>query len=159
MKEVCDMRDERLDVAEVVYAYGTGIDTRDWPLYRSIFTDEIDVDFSSWDGSPARRMRADDWVAGVRPLFDNLDATQHSMSNPRVAVDGERATCVMYVQAAHFLANREGDAEFTLGGYYTDQLVKTPAGWRLCAVKLTVLWSRGNKHVMAMARGAEPAGA
>ena len=145
------MRDERLDVAEVVYAYATGIDTRDWRLYRAIFTDEVEIDFSSWDGSPARRMRADDWVAGVQPLFHGLDATQHSMTNPRVSLDGERATCVMYMQAAHFLANREGDAEFTIGGYYTDQLVKTPAGWRLCGVNLTVLWSRGNKHVMALA--------
>ncbi len=145
------MRDERIDVAETVYAYATGIDTRDWALYRSIFTDEVEVDFSSWDGNPPRRMRADDWVAGMQPLFHGLEATQHSMSNPRVSIAGERATCVMYMQAAHFLANREGDAEFTIGGYYTDQLVKTAAGWKLCAVKLTVLWSRGNKHVMTLA--------
>jgi hypothetical protein len=143
--------DERLDVAEVVYAYATGIDTRDWQLYRSIFADEVEIDFSSWDGSAPRRMRADDWVAGVQPLFHGLDATQHSMTNPRVSIDGSRATCVMYMQAAHFLASSEGDAEFTIGGYYTDQLVKTPAGWRLCGVKLTVLWSRGNKHIMALA--------
>jgi hypothetical protein len=145
------MRDERIDVAETVYAYAAGVDGRDWGLYRSIFADEVEIDFSSWDGSPARRMRADDWVAGVQPLFHGLDATQHSMSNPRVTIDGERATCVMYMQAVHVLANRGGDAEFTLGGYYTDQLVKTPAGWRLCGVKLTVLWSRGNRHVMTLA--------
>jgi len=145
------MRDERIDVAEVVYAYATGIDTRDWRPYRSIFADEVEIDFSSWDGNAARRLRADDWVAGVQPLFHGLDATQHSMSNPRVTIDGESATCVMYMQAAHFLRNNEGDAEFTIGGYYTDQLVKTPAGWRLCGVKLTVLWSRGNKHIMGLA--------
>ncbi len=145
------MRDERMDVAEVVYAYATGVDTRDWALYRSIFMDEVEFDFSSWDGNPARRMRADDWVAGVRPLFHGLDATQHAMSNPRVAIDGERATCLMYMQAAHFLANREGDAEFTIGGYYTDQLVRTAAGWKLCGVKLTVVWSRGNKQIMTLA--------
>jgi 3-phenylpropionate/cinnamic acid dioxygenase small subunit len=145
------VRDERIDVAETVYAYATGIDTRDWTLYRSIFTDDVEIDFSSWDGSPARRMRADDWVAGVQPLFHGLDATQHSMSNPRVTIDGDRATCVLYMQAAHFLRNDEGDAEFTIGGYYTDQLVRTPAGWRVCGVKLTVTWSRGNKHIMALA--------
>jgi SnoaL-like domain len=154
------MRDERIDVAEVVYAYATGVDTRDWLLYRAIFADEVEIDFSSWDGNPARRMRADDWVAGVKPLFHGLDATQHAMTNPRVSIAGERATCVMYMQAAHFLRNHEGDAEFTIGGYYTDQLVRTPAGWKLCGVKLTVLWSRGNKHVMTLAaqRGAKKVG-
>ena len=145
------MTDDRTQILDTVYCYATGIDTRDWALYRSIFSDEIEVDFSSYDGNPARRIRADDWVAGVKPLFEGLDATQHSMTNPRVAIDGERATCVMYMQAAHFLRNKQGDAEFTLGGYYTDQLVKTPAGWKLCAVKLTVTWQRGNRHVMALA--------
>jgi hypothetical protein len=145
------VRDERIDVAETVYAYAAGIDGRDWALYRSIFVDEAEFDFSSYDGNPARRMRADDWVAGVQPLFHGLDATQHSMSNPRVTIDGERATCVMYMQAAHFLANREGGDEFTIGGYYTDRLVKTVSGWKLCGVKLTVLWSRGNRHIMTLA--------
>jgi len=145
------MTDDRTQIVETIYCYATGVDTRDWVLYRSIFTDEIEVDFSSWDGSPARRMHADDWVAGVKPLFHGLDATQHSMTNPRVRIEGDRASCVMYMQAAHFLHNKEGDAEFTIGGYYTDQLVKAPAGWRLCGVKLTVLWSRGNKAIMGMA--------
>jgi hypothetical protein len=145
------MTDDRTQIIETIYCYATGIDSRDWALYRSIFSDEIDVDFSSYDGSPPRRLRADDWVKGVQPLFEGLDATQHMMTNPRVTLSGERATCVMYMQAVHFLANREGDAEFTLGGYYTDQLVKTPSGWRLCGVKLTVLWSRGNRAIMGMA--------
>ena len=145
------MRDERIDVVEVVYAYATGVDTKDWALYRSIFTDEVEFDFSSWDGRPAARMRADEWVAGVRPLFMALDVTQHSMTNPRVAIEGERATCVMYMQAAHFLQQAGGDPEFTIGGYYTDQLVRTTAGWKLAGVKLTVTWRRGNYHVMTLA--------
>jgi hypothetical protein len=145
------MTDDRAEIVDTVYCYATGIDSRDWALYRSIFTDEIDVDFSSYDGNPPHRIRADDWVKGVQPLFHGLDATQHTMTNPRVAISGERATCVMYMQAVHFLANREGDAEFTLGGCYTDQLVKTPNGWKLCGVKLTVLWSRGNRAIMGMA--------
>jgi len=145
------MRDDRTEILETIYCYATGVDTKDWPLYRSIFTDEIEVDFSSWDGRPARRIKADEWLAGVQALFPGFDATQHAMTNPRVTIEGDRASCVMYVQAAHFLRNDEGDAEFTLGGYYTDRLVRTAAGWKLCGVKLTVTWSRGNKHVMALA--------
>jgi 3-phenylpropionate/cinnamic acid dioxygenase small subunit len=147
------MTDDRTQIVETVYCYATGIDTRDWALYRSIFADEVDVDFSSYDGNPPRRVRADDWVTGVAPLFEGLDATQHTMTNPRVRIEGDRATCVMYMQAVHFLANKEGDAEFTLGGYYTDELVKRPSGWKLCGVKLTVLWSRGNRAIMGMAVG------
>lgn len=152
------MRDDRSEILETVYCYATGVDTKDWALYRSIFTDEVEIDFSSWDpNNLARRLRADEWVAGVKVVFTGLDATQHSMTNPRVAIEGEHATCIMYMQAAHFLHNNEGDPEFTLGGYYTDRLVRTSSGWKLCAVKLTVTWSRGNKHIMTLAaqRGAE----
>jgi len=37
----------------------------------------------------------------------------------------------------------------------TGRLIAADMGWKLCGVKLTVLWSRGNKHVMtlAVARG------
>jgi hypothetical protein len=145
------MRDDRTEIVETVYCYAAGVDGRDWALYRSIFTDEVDIDFSSYDGTTTGRMKADDWVAGVKPLFEGLDATQHSMTNPRVTIQGDRATCIMYMQAEHFLKNDRGDSGFALGGYYTDQLVRTPAGWKLCAVKLTVLWTRGNRHIMTLA--------
>ena len=54
--------------------YALGIDTRDWTLYRSIFTDEITMDFSSYSGAPAATMTADAWVAQCKPLFEGLDA-------------------------------------------------------------------------------------
>ena len=49
------------------------------------------------------------------------------------------------------------DAEFALGGYYDDRLVRTAEGWKIEAVTLTVLWNRGNRHIMdmAVARGRE----
>lgn len=154
------MSDDRTEICETVYTYATGIDTRDWTLYRSIFTDEIDLDFSSYDGNPPQRLPADAWVAAIRPLFTGLDATQHVMTNPRVTIEGDAATCVMYMKAEHFLQNDRGDDWFTIGGYYTDRLVRTPGGWRISAVRLTVFWSRGNRHVMTLGaeRGAERLG-
>lgn len=142
-------------VCDLKYRYATGIDTRDWDLYRSIFADTVDIDFSSYSGRPASSMAADDWVAGVQPLFSGLDATQHSMSNPRVEVDGERATLDMYMQAEHFLDHGDPDSWFTIGGFYRDRAVRTAEGWRLAAVTLTVFWRRGDYAVMerAVARG------
>ena len=71
------------------------------------------------------------------------------------------ARCRVYMQAAHFLAHdladgQPGDAEFTIGGYYDDGLVRTASeargGWRLNAVTLTVWWRRGNEQIMKLAR-------
>ena len=151
---------DRALIVETVYLYATAVDSRDFALYRSIFTDEIDVDFSSYfssdqGGRPGWvTMPADTWVASVRGVFAALEATQHSLSNPRVVIEGDVATCEIYVQADHFLANREGDNYHTVGGFYTHTLVRTTAGWRLNRIKLTVRWQRGNKHIM---RTASPA--
>ena len=139
------------DITRRLYEYAYGIDTRDWALYRSIFADEIDMNFQSYNGNPANTMQADDWVAGCRRLFDNLDATQHSMTNPLVDVTGNTARCRMYMQAEHFLQNRFGSSGFALGGYYDDQLIRTVEGWKITAVTLNILWSRGNRHIMDLA--------
>lgn len=154
------MFEDHTEITRRVYEYAYGIDTRDWTLYRSIFTDEITMDFSSYNGSPAAPMTADAWVAGVKVLFTGLDATQHSMSNPLVDVDGDRARCRMYMQAEHFFLNAQGSQDFALGGYYDDRLVRTDGGWKIEAVTLNVLWNRGNRHIMELAAqlGAERLG-
>ena len=152
--------DPRIDIAQTVYAFAYGIDSRDWDTYRSIFVepdDEITFDYESYSGRPARRMTSDDWLGVVTPLFHGLDATQHTMSNPIVEIDGRAARCRMYMQAAHFLWNDEVEApEFTIGGYYDDHLVLQDDGqggtWRIDAVALTVWWRRGNSEIMDIAR-------
>lgn len=149
-------------VVRTVYEYAYGIDTRDWALYRSIFADTVHSDFSSYNGRPPATMSGDQWVAGVRPLFTGLDATQHTMTNPLVDAAGEGtdgkpcARCRVYMQAAHFLHDW-ADPEFTIGGYYDNDLVSTDDGWKLTAVRLTVWWRRGDPDLMVEAarRGAE----
>ena len=37
---------DKLAVAETIYRYATGIDTRDFALYRSIFASDVAIDFS-----------------------------------------------------------------------------------------------------------------
>ncbi len=142
---------DRLDIAEVKYRYALGLDTRDWALYRSIFTDHVDVDFSSYDGGDPATIAADDWVARAKVLFTGLDASHHQMSNPMVDVDRDDAELTMYLQAQHLLVHPDGDPLFTIGGYYRDRLVRTDTGWRLSAVRLVVLWTSGNRDLMRRA--------
>lgn len=145
------LANDYIEIIETKYRYAYGIDTRDWDLYRSIFLDEITMDFSSYSGAPGLTQSADDWVAGCQLLFEGLDATQHQMSNPLVEISGAQARLRMYVQAEHFLLNSSGGDSFALGGYYDDQLVRTDFGWKLSAVTIKVLWNRGNRHIMQLA--------
>lgn len=142
-------RDDVDAINRLRYEYAFGIDTRNYPLLRSIFVDEIKMDFSSYNGRLAAKLAADEWVAGCARLFDGLDATQHSMTNPLVDVaeGGRHATQRMAMQAAHFLDG----IEFTIGGWYEDSLLRTDSGWRMSAVTLHVTWRRGDESIMQQA--------
>jgi hypothetical protein len=143
--------DERA-VAETVYRYALGVDSRDWALYRAQFADRVRVDFSSHFGQPIVELDADDWVAAVRPGFERLHATQHLMTNPLADVTGDTARIRMYVQATHVLDPTDPASIFTVGGCYDDELVRRGAQWALTSVRLTVLWHTGDPSIMDAAR-------
>ena len=146
---------DRLAVAETVYRYATAVDGRDWALFRSLFTDTVTIDFSSFGPDlPPQVMRADDWVAGVVPLFTGLAATQHSMTNPLATVDGDTATITMYVRAHHVHDAGNSASWYTVGGYYDDSLVRVDSRWLLTGVRLTVTWRAGDPAIMDLARAA-----
>ncbi|MBK8992811.1 MAG: nuclear transport factor 2 family protein [Gammaproteobacteria bacterium] len=63
------MSEDYIEILETVYCYAAGMDTRDWSLYRSIFLDEVEMDFESWDGIAPHRIRADDLAANIAVYF------------------------------------------------------------------------------------------
>lgn len=141
--------DERASVLDVLARFAHGIDGRDWALYRSVFTDEIDVDYESYRAGSIGRMRADEWVERARRLFPGLDATQHVLVNPWVRRDGDAVQVQTSMRADHFLHG----ARYTLGGHYVHRLVADGGVWRISAVTLTVTWEEGDKGLLAVAAG------
>jgi 3-phenylpropionate/cinnamic acid dioxygenase small subunit len=148
---------DRAEISEVQLRYATGTDSRDWELFRSCFTDEVEVDFSAGFGQPVVRVSADDWVQGTAPRMESFKATQHMMTNLVVTFeDDDHATCVAYVRARHHLPNSTGGSDQTVYGYYTNRFERTAEGWKIAGVKLTSLWMTGNFGIFqaALAPGA-----
>jgi 3-phenylpropionate/cinnamic acid dioxygenase small subunit len=143
---------DRTAISDVQLRYATGVDTRDWPLFRSCFTDEIETQSSSAGGSPPQHVKADEWVERVRRTIDGLTATQHLITNQVITLNGDEAACVAYVQARHHLPNETGGSEQVMYGSYTNRFVRTAEGWKIRARQLTVLWNEGNMEIFALAR-------
>jgi 3-phenylpropionate/cinnamic acid dioxygenase small subunit len=143
---------DRAEISDVQLRYATGLDMRDWVAFRSCFTDEIEVDFTSLFGGSPRKVSADSWAEAARRTVSGLAATQHMITNHVITLDRDEALCVAYVQAQHYLPNEKGDSTQTMGGYYTNRFVRTPVGWRIRACKLTLTWTTGNWHIFALAR-------
>ena len=143
---------DRAAISDVQLRYATSVDTRDWPLLRTCFTDEIETGFATAPGSAPQRIKADDWVELVRRTISGMQATQHMITNHVIKLDGDEATCVAYVQARHHLPNETGGSAQVMYGYYTNRFVRTPDGWKIRARRLTVTWNEGNMHIFELAR-------
>jgi hypothetical protein len=140
------------DIIDVQHRYGLGIDIRDWRLYRSVFADRVLFDFTSWYGGEPRQMDADEWVARVAATQTGFDGTQHQMSNHRVAIDGERAECLTYVVARHYLRIGDDHHLQAIGGYYRNTLINEGGDhWRIDRCSLTVLWTQGDRELFDLA--------
>jgi SnoaL-like domain len=120
---------DKEQIAEVLIRYATGIDSKDWPLLRSCWTDEIDVDYQQL----GRFTSADALTDVMRQLHENMGATYHRMSNFVIAVDeaGDRATVRSYVQAVLMLQPNDSTNWVDALGHYDDVFVRTPDGWRI----------------------------
>ena len=151
-----DDRRERLldeqDVIRSILRYASGIDMRDWDLYRRVFADELEIDFTSWSGGQPTKMAADQWVQAVRGTLSGFEGTQHTLTNFVVGIDGDAARAVVYMQAQHYLPNGRGDSTLTIGGYYTHDLVRAETDWKIRKARLTVTWTTGNRHIFELAR-------
>jgi hypothetical protein len=141
---------DRAAISDVVIAYATAVDQRDWVVFRSLFTDRVLVDMRSFDPTLHREIGADELVALARRL-SAFDATQHISANHVHRIDGDRATCVSYMQASHFLKRPDRDFHCILYGYYTNSLVRTDTGWKICEYALTVTAQQGDPRVFEWA--------
>ena len=118
---------DRQQIAEVLIRYATGIDSKDWPLLRSCWTDEIDVDYQQL----GRFTSADALTDVMRQLHENMGPTYHRLSNFVIAVEGDRATARSYVQAVLMLQPNDSTNWVDALGHYDDVFVRTPDGWRI----------------------------
>jgi hypothetical protein len=134
---------DRVEISEVVYNYATGVDSKDERLFRSIWADEITVDGvgGNFGESKPATLSADKWASIIIRRISKFAVTQHTLTNPKIEVDGDRAKCVVYMQARHFVQGwKPGDPIYDMGGFYTHDLIRAPNGWRIKSYCLHVKW-------------------
>ena len=126
---------DRLAISDVLIRYATALDGRDWELLASCFTDDATLDYDT-SGTYGR----DAFVEHCRAGLARMKATQHCVTNHVISTDGDRAHSTSYVIAQHV---RENDVTFTLGGTYSDDLVRVGTGWRIASRRFVTSWKAG----------------
>ena len=113
-------------VTEVLLRYASGIDTRDWTLLRSCFTDDCVADYGeigAWNG-------ADEITEWMRKTHEPCGYTLHRISNVVVTANGsDAATARSYVDAIVMMGDNKHGAHAV--GFYDDEFVNRDGGWKL----------------------------
>ena len=135
---------DRLAIGDVLIRYATALDSRDWELLATCFTEDGVTDYQELGGVNAGPEAI---IATCRGALGGLDASQHLIANIVVAVEGDRAQASCYFQAQHVYSGAAGGDNFLVGGTYRDRLVRTADGWRIEHRTLEPTWQDGNPAV------------
>jgi hypothetical protein len=114
---------DRQEIVDVLVRYATGIDSRDWALFRSCFTDDARFDYGdlgTWD-SPD--------VLTQYMQRSHSGPSLHRLSNFVIDIDADQARSRVYVDAV--VMGPKGYAVVNTFGWYDDELRRAPAGWRI----------------------------
>lgn len=121
------MYDDRAQIADVLIRYATGIDRRDWALFRTCWTDEIDADYDT----VGRFSTVGEITDAMTALHANMGPTYHRVSNFVIDVDGDRAAVRSYVHAVLMVTAGDPNNWVDAIGHYEDVFVRTAEGWRI----------------------------
>ncbi len=123
----------RARVAEVLVRYATGIDRRDWELFRTCFTEDCLADYGDiglWHGAGS----ITDWM---RESHARCGHTLHRISNEVVTANDDGVSSLSYVDA--LVMGPDNTSGTQASGYYDDVLVVRSGAWQIARRRFTLV--------------------
>jgi hypothetical protein len=112
-------------IKQLKYRYLRTLDLKRWEEFAEVFLPEATGDYGEGLSFGSR----DELVAFMRENLGPQMVTLHQCHHPEIAVDGDRATGVWYLEDKVLMPEHrlvlEGAA------FYEDRYVRTPEGWRI----------------------------
>jgi 3-phenylpropionate/cinnamic acid dioxygenase small subunit len=126
-------REDRQDIFDLLVRYATGIDRRDWPLFRTVFTEDCELDYGEigvWKGVDA----VTEYMEQVHSMAGH---TMHRLSNQAITVHGDQATARTYIDGLIMMPDNKSGVNPV--GFYDDEIVRTSDGWRIARRRCTLV--------------------
>lgn len=137
---------DKLSVVETLYRFAAGIDLQDNELLASAFAENAVSDFRPAAAKasfeyPVLEGR-DTIVAALSGALGHVDTT-HSVSNPRVIINGDKAHLDALVEAQHVLKN-DPSRHYLMKNRYDVQMVRRGEVWLIERVTVDNVWRTGD---------------
>jgi len=126
---------DELEITALLNTYARAVDTKDWDLYRSVFTDDAHIDYSSAGAAAGIRDEVADWLAQG---FATIPMSMHYITNIESQIDGDTARVRAMFYNPMQLPGMTGLSY--CGGYYHHDLVRTADGWRSRSLREENAW-------------------
>lgn len=130
------MREEQSKISDVLIRYATGIDQRDWPLFRSCWTPDVVADY----GQIGVFTGVEALTGFMITAHEAMGPTHHRLSNFVIDIDRDHADVRSYVHAVLIAVPEDPSSWIDALGTYEDVFVRTATGWQI------------SKRVVRMAR-------
>ena len=129
--------DDHASLTRLVLELAWRIDHGQADTAHELFTEDGQAVFAA--GSfPGRNFG--DAAGAVMAMFSG---THHLSTNHAIHIDADRAKTRSYVQAVHLTDPDDNTQHHDVGGWYDNELVRTPDGWRFTRVELSFVWTAG----------------
>lgn len=138
------------DVVDALYRFAAGQDLKDEELFRSTWTEDAELDFVQ----PAQRMGValapftgrEQITASITASVASL-ITTHTVSNPRVTVQGDHASLFALVEAQH-IPRDDAKRHLLLKNFYWCELVRVSGAWKIRRMRIENAWMHGDPRVL-----------
>lgn len=135
--------EDRFAIADVMSSYALALDTKDYPLLRSLFAVDVEVmmtfDSNSPDGGEIKLTGIEAWIGFVEKALDGTRASQHLLGNPAISFNGEKAIVRTNLQATEYYKDAN-KPKTTLWGVYETHMVKDKK-WKITKHTITSIGS------------------
>lgn len=143
---------DSLAVVDALYRFAAGIDLRDEGLLSSSLAEHAVSDFRQAAAKagfdyPVIEGRAL-IVAALTNSLKTLDTT-HSVSNPRVVIDGDKASLNALVEAQH-VSRADRTRHYLMKNRYEVELAREGDAWVITRNTVDNIWCSGDPAVLSV---------
>ncbi|RVW01286.1 nuclear transport factor 2 family protein [Rhodococcus xishaensis] len=124
----------RFAISDLILRYGTAIDTRDWGLFRGIFTDDAYIDYTA--AGIGTFTSADDFAQAMRKGHAPFGKTMHRLTNIVINA-GDAITARTYGDAIVMAA--DNTTGHHAAAWYDDEIVHTTNGFKIARRTITMV--------------------
>lgn len=122
--ELQELKD-REAIREVIHRYCQAVDRCDLEMLKGCYHPDGYDDHGFFAGN------AHAFSEYVIPCLEQVDSSVHAITNTRIQLDGDRASCTSQWSVVHRLRHDEGFTDFWHQGRYLDVFEKREGEWKI----------------------------